>query len=131
MLFGSFMSFIHGSMVWHWVHEFFTLWKPTTLPDSIVIPGRPRSPTRSAHLAAAVTRHSGFRTSTTIMTAAEARPSTIPAPATQRMTFSVLPEKRPSPVTSLASVRMVAVVVELQLLDLVGVLPDLLREIEG
>src|SRR6185295_12105668 len=89
-----------------------------------------RRPTSSAHFAAAVTRHSGFRTSTKIMIAADASPSTIPAPATQRITFSVLPENRPSWVKSLASVRVVAVVVELQLGHLMGVLADLFREVE-
>src|SRR5678816_1948317 len=122
------MSWTQGSIVWHWVHEFLTLWKPTTLPDSMVIPGRTSRPTSRAHLAWAVTRHSGFRRSTRIMIAAAARPRTIPAPATQRITFSVLPEKRPSWDTLLASVGVVAVVVELQLGHLVGVLADLLRE---
>src|SRR5688500_1529162 len=93
--------------------------------------GRTRSPTRSDHLAAVETRHWGFLTSTKSMIAAEASPSTIPAPVTQRITFSVLPENRPSWLTSLASVRVVAVVVEFQLGHLVGVLADLLREIEG
>src|SRR6185436_3231433 len=54
------MSWTQGSIVWHWVHEFLTLWKPTTLPDSMVIPGRTSRPTSRAHLAWAVTRHSGF-----------------------------------------------------------------------
>src|SRR5262245_33444674 len=97
----------------------------------MVMPGRMSRPTRRAHLAWAVTLHSGFRTSTTTMMAADARPRTIPAPATQRMTFSVPPEKRPSWDTLLASVRVVAVVVELHLDHFVGVLPDLLRKVEG
>src|SRR5262245_34647411 len=124
------MSLTQGSIVWHWVHEFLTLWKPTTLPDSIVIAGRRSRPTRSAHLAAAVPLHSGFRTSTNTMIPAAARPSRIPAPESQRITFSVLPEKRPSWDTSLASVRVIAVVVELHLEDFVGVLADFLREVE-
>src|SRR5689334_17913772 len=125
------MSWTQRSIVWHWVQEFFTLWKPTTLPESIVMPGRTRSPTRSAHFAWADTRHSGFRSSTTIRMPAAASPRRIPAPETQRMTFSVLPENRPSCDTSLASVRVVAVVVELQLRHLVRVLADLLGEGEG
>src|SRR5579859_938946 len=130
MLLGFFMSASHGSIVWHWVQDCAVLWNPTTFPESIVIRGRTKSPTRSVHLAAVVTRHSGFRTRTKSRMTAEASPRRIPAPDSQRMTFSVLPEKKPSPFTLLASVGVVAVVVELELDHFMGVFPDLLGEVE-
>src|SRR5689334_23274747 len=128
MLLGSFMSFTQGSIVWHCVQEFFTLWNPTTLPDSIVTAGSTKTPTRRVHFAAALTRQSGLRKRTKTRTAADVRPSRMPAPETQRMTLSRSPENRPLSCTLLASVRVIAVVVEFQLLDLVSVLADLFGE---
>src|SRR5215204_2946513 len=124
------MSATQGSMVWHWVQEFFTLWKPTTLPNSIVTAGSRKRPTSSVHFAAALTRQLGLRRRTVKRTAAQARPIRIPAPESQRMRLSVSPEKKPPSSILLAPVRVVAVVVVLELGHVVGVLPDLLGEVE-
>src|SRR5438552_9102188 len=66
-----------------------------------------------------------------MITAAAERPSTTPVQESQRMIFSVSPENIPVPLMSLSfRVLVVARMVDLELLDLVGVLADLLGELE-